>query len=29
VGTTTLGKGSAQRVFHLEEGALKLTTARW
>jgi carboxyl-terminal processing protease len=29
VGTTTFGKGSAQRVFHLDEGALKLTTARW
>jgi carboxyl-terminal processing protease len=29
VGTTTYGKGSAQRVFHLDEGALKLTTARW
>ena len=29
LGTTTFGKGSAQRVFHLDEGALKLTTARW
>jgi carboxyl-terminal processing protease len=29
VGTTTFGKGSAQRVFHLDEGAIKLTTARW
>jgi carboxyl-terminal processing protease len=29
VGTTTYGKGSAQRVFQLDEGALKLTTARW
>ena len=29
VGTTTFGKGSAQRVFPLEEGAIKLTTARW
>lgn len=29
VGTTTYGKGSAQRVFHLDEGALKLTTALW
>ena len=29
VGTTTYGKGSAQRVFNLDEGALKLTTARW
>jgi carboxyl-terminal processing protease len=29
VGTTTYGKGSAQQVFHLDEGALKLTTARW
>ncbi|HET9682526.1 MAG TPA: S41 family peptidase [Gemmatimonadaceae bacterium] len=29
VGTTTYGKGSAQRVFHLAEGAVKLTTARW
>lgn len=29
VGTTTYGKGSAQRVFPLAEGALKLTTARW
>jgi carboxyl-terminal processing protease len=29
VGTTTYGKGSAQRVFPLAEGAVKLTTARW
>ncbi len=29
VGTTTYGKGSAQRVFRLEEGAVKLTTALW
>ena len=29
VGTTTYGKGSAQRVFPLDEGALKLTTALW
>src|SRR5690348_6777709 len=29
VGTTTFGKGSAQRVFPLAEGAIKLTTARW
>lgn len=29
VGTTTYGKGSAQRVFRLEGGALKLTTALW
>ena len=29
VGTTTYGKGSAQRVFHLGTGGLKLTTARW
>jgi carboxyl-terminal processing protease len=29
VGTATYGKGSAQRVFPLDEGALKLTTARW
>jgi carboxyl-terminal processing protease len=29
VGTATYGKGSAQRVFHLDEGAVKLTTALW
>jgi carboxyl-terminal processing protease len=29
VGTGTYGKGSAQRVFHLDDGALKLTTALW
>ena len=29
VGTATYGKGSAQRVFHLDGGALKLTTALW
>jgi carboxyl-terminal processing protease len=29
VGTTTFGKGSAQRVFRLDGGALKLTTALW
>ncbi len=29
VGTTTYGKGSAQRVFRLGGGALKLTTALW
>jgi carboxyl-terminal processing protease len=29
VGTTTYGKGSAQRVFRLEDGAVKLTTALW
>jgi carboxyl-terminal processing protease len=29
VGTTTYGKGSAQRVFRLADGAVKLTTALW
>jgi carboxyl-terminal processing protease len=29
LGTTTFGKGSAQSVFGLGEGALKLTTAKW
>jgi carboxyl-terminal processing protease len=30
IGTTTFGKGSAQTVFPLDDdGALKLTTARW
>jgi len=29
VGTATYGKGSAQRVFRLENGAVKLTTALW
>ena len=29
VGTTTYGKGSAQRVFRLDVGAVKLTTALW
>jgi carboxyl-terminal processing protease len=29
VGTTTYGKGSAQRVFRIGDGALKLTTALW
>jgi carboxyl-terminal processing protease len=29
VGTATYGKGSAQRVFKLEDGAVKLTTALW
>ncbi len=29
VGTTTYGKGSAQRVFRLGSGAVKLTTALW
>ena len=29
VGTTTYGKGSAQRVFRLDDGALKITTALW
>jgi carboxyl-terminal processing protease len=30
IGQTTYGKGSAQSVYHLgEDGALKLTTARW
>jgi carboxyl-terminal processing protease len=29
VGTATYGKGSAQRVFRLDEGALKVTTALW
>jgi carboxyl-terminal processing protease len=29
VGTATYGKGSAQRVFRLEDGAVKLTTALW
>jgi carboxyl-terminal processing protease len=29
VGTGTYGKGSAQRVFHLDDGAVKLTTALW
>ena len=29
VGTTTYGKGSAQRVFRLQDGAVKLTTALW
>ncbi|MFL5606018.1 MAG: S41 family peptidase [Gemmatimonadaceae bacterium] len=29
VGTATYGKGSAQRVFRIENGAVKLTTALW
>jgi len=29
VGTATYGKGSAQRVFRLEGGAVKITTALW
>jgi carboxyl-terminal processing protease len=29
VGTVTYGKGSAQRVFRLDDGAVKLTTALW
>jgi carboxyl-terminal processing protease len=29
VGTATYGKGSAQRVFKIEDGAVKLTTALW
>ena len=29
LGTTTYGKGSAQRVFRLQDGAVKLTTALW
>ncbi|NUP72501.1 MAG: S41 family peptidase [Gemmatimonadaceae bacterium] len=29
VGTATYGKGSAQRVFRLDNGAVKLTTALW
>ena len=29
VGTTTYGKGSAQRVFRIRDGAVKLTTALW
>ncbi|MDB4906201.1 MAG: carboxyl-terminal protease [Gemmatimonadetes bacterium] len=29
VGGTTYGKGSAQNVFNIAGGALKLTTARW
>jgi carboxyl-terminal processing protease len=29
VGTATYGKGSAQHVFRLDDGAVKLTTALW
>jgi carboxyl-terminal processing protease len=29
VGTATYGKGSAQRVFRVDDGAVKLTTALW
>jgi len=29
VGTATYGKGSAQRVFRIQDGAVKLTTALW
>ena len=29
VGTVTYGKGSAQRVFRIRDGAVKLTTALW
>ena len=29
VGTATYGKGSAQRVFRIDDGAVKLTTALW
>jgi carboxyl-terminal processing protease len=29
IGTATYGKGSAQRVFRLQDGAVKLTTALW
>jgi carboxyl-terminal processing protease len=29
IGTATYGKGSAQRVFRFQDGAIKLTTALW
>jgi len=29
IGTATYGKGSAQRVFKLDDGAVKVTTALW
>jgi carboxyl-terminal processing protease len=29
LGTATYGKGSAQRIFRLDDGAVKLTTALW
>jgi carboxyl-terminal processing protease len=29
IGTATYGKGSAQRIFRIESGAVKLTTALW
>ena len=29
VGTATYGKGSAQRIFRIDDGAVKLTTALW
>lgn len=29
IGTTTYGKGSAQRVFRVDDGAVKVTTALW
>ena len=29
VGTATYGKGSAQRVFRMDDGAVKVTTALW
>jgi carboxyl-terminal processing protease len=29
LGTATYGKGSAQRVFRIQDGAVKLTTALW
>ena len=29
IGTATYGKGSAQRVFRLDSGAIKITTALW
>jgi carboxyl-terminal processing protease len=29
IGTATYGKGSAQRLFKVDDGALKLTTALW
>ena len=29
IGTATYGKGSAQRVFRIRDGAVKLTTALW
>ena len=29
IGTATYGKGSAQRIFRIDDGAVKLTTALW